>query len=195
MNSKTSICNMALAYLGQEPVSSISQDNERARWMGLFYEPVRDEVLRTHYWAFATVQKPLVAVNYSAILPGQFAYKYPADALFIRRVVSPQAPTKPLLFSERFDEEAQMRLLMAPCASAMACYTRRMTDETQFDPSFSKALALALASDAALALTADITLAAHLRQQYMLYLEEARRSNMAENLSFQPQTDAFSEVR
>ena len=48
MISKIDICNMALAHLGQEPISSIKQDNERARRCDLFYETVKREVLRTH---------------------------------------------------------------------------------------------------------------------------------------------------
>ena len=195
MSSQITICNMALAYLGQEPISSMKQDNERARWLQLFYEPVRDEVLRTHNWAFATVEKPLVRVASTLLLPGQFGYKYPTDALFVRRVFPQDAPEKALAFSERLDESQQMRLLITPCARAAARYTRRVTDETQFDPAFAKAFALALACDAALALTADVNLAARLQQQYTWYLEEARRSNMAEQIAFVQQTDAFSEVR
>ena len=194
MNSSTSICNMALAYLGQAPITSLDQDNERARWLKLFYEPVRDEVLRTHNWAFAVVEKPLVRVD-TACGPEQYSYKYPADALFIRRVSSPQTPKQAVTFTERYEESLQMRVLITAIPQAVARYTRRITDETQFDPAFSKALALALASDAALALTGDVSLAARLQQQYTLYLEEARRSNMEEMWAIQPQTDAFSEVR
>lgn len=195
MHSSTSICNMALAYLGQAPISSLNQDNERARWMKLFYEPVRDEVLRTHNWAFAATEKPLVQLASVSVCPGHFCYKYPADALFIRRVFAPSCPQKPLLFTEQYDPVQHQRMLVAEVPQAVAYYTRRVMDETQFDASFAKTFALALASDAALALTGDVALAARLQQQYMLYLEEARRANMAETHAVLPQTDSFSEVR
>ena len=194
MNSSTSICNMALGYLGQNPITSLNQDNERARWLKLFYEPVRDEVLRTHNWAFAAAEKPLVRIE-AADIPGKYSYKYPADALFIRRVTGPQSLGQAMSFTERYDEHLQMRVLITAIPGAIAHYTRRITDETQFDPAFSKAFALALASDAALALTGDVSLAARLQQQYTLYLEEARRCNMEEMWAVQPQTDTFSEVR
>lgn len=195
MQSSTSICNMALAYLGQAPITSLQQDNERARWLKLFYNPVRDEVLRTHNWAFATAEKPLIRVESSGIMPGQFGYKYPADALFIRRISSAQMPGKSVSFTERYDEALQMRVLVTSVPQAVACYTRRITDETQFDPAFSKTFALALACDTALALTGDVALAARVQQQYHLCLEEARRCNMEETPLLQAQTDAFSEVR
>ena len=192
MTSKTSICNLALAYLGQSPISSLEQENEQARWLKLFYEPVRDEVLRTHNWAFASAWQPLVLV---AEKGGEFIYKYPVGALFIRRIVSPQDSHTPLTFTERFDTQQHMRVLVVPVAGAIAHYTRRITDETQYDASFVKCFALALACDTALALTGDIDLAARMQQKYTLYVEEARRNNMSENGMYVPQTDSFSEVR
>ena len=192
MNSKTSICNLALAYLGQAPITSIEQDNERARWLQLFYDPVRDEVLRTHNWAFAAADEPLLLVKTGA--GGEFVYKYPADALFVRRVYSAAAHTA-FQFAERFDKDTHQRVLVSPAPRARAVYTRQITDETQFDPAFVKCFALALACDGALALTGDVDLSARLQQKYTLCLEEARRTNMSENRSTVAQTDAFSEVR
>ena len=203
MNSKTSICNLALAYLGQAPISSLSQDNQMARWLSLFYEPVREEVLRTHNWAFATAEKPLVQVpsalqgggqnNPKSFPNGSYVYKYPADALFIQGVYDPQHPHCPQPFSQRLEES--QRVILTPVPQARVRYTRRVTDETQYDPAFVKCLALALASDTALALTGDVDLAARLQQKYTLFVEEARQNNMAEGLSWAPQHDAFSEVR
>jgi len=194
MYSKTSIANLALAYLGQAPITSLQQNNEQARWLSLFYEPVRDEVLRTHDWAFATVEKPLVQLAGSAA-EGRFTYVYPADALFIRRVYSSQKPYSPIPFEERFEVDSHVRVIVTSIEHACARYTRKITDETQYDPAFVKCFALALACDAALALTGDVNLSATLQQKYMLYLEEARRSNMSEGAFVAPQTDAFSEVR
>ena len=196
MNSKTSICNLALAYLGQAPISSLSQDNQTARWLSLFYEPVREEVLRTHNWAFAAAEKPLVKVPGEAgcgILNGQWMYKYPSDALFIRGVYDPHQPQRPQPFSQRI--EGNLRVIVTPVAKAIVRYTRRVTDETQYDPAFVKCFALALASDTALALTGDLDLSARLQQKYALSLEEARQTNMSEGLACTGQQDSFSEVR
>lgn len=194
MYSQTSIANLALAYLGQPAISSLQQDNEQARWLSLFYEPVRDEVLRTHDWAFATVEKPLVQIAGSRA-EGKFVYAYPADALFIRRLYNPQQPASPVSFEEQFDVNSHGRVLLTTVPQAWVRYTRRMTDETQYDPAFVKCFALALACDAALALTGDVELSARLQQKYTLYVEEARRNNMSEGSATAPYTDAFSEVR
>lgn len=195
MNSKTSICNLALGYLGQPPISSIEQENEQARWLKLFYNSVRDEVLRTHNWAFASAQKKLVLLQNEPDTRGLYLYKYPADALFIRRVCAGPAAAKAVAFTEEFDLATRQRVLVTRAAQAVAVYTRRVTDETQYDSSFVKCFALALASDTALALTGDVELAARLQQKYTLYVEEARRVNMSENFLCASQADIFSEVR
>ena len=143
MNSKTNICNLALGYLGQAPITSLEQDNEQAHWLQLFYNPVRDEVLRTHNWAFATIEKPLLLVKTAAHAGGEFVYKYPADALFVHRVYSSGGVQTAVKFTERFDPDTHQRVLLTPAPQAIAVYTRQITDETQFDPAFVKCFALA----------------------------------------------------
>jgi len=194
MVSKISICNLALAQLGQSPISSLEQEDEKARRLNLFYEPVRDEVLRTHNWGFASAEEPLALLEQDT-LTNAFLYKYPAEALFIRRIFAPNCPEQSLAFHERFRSDLHCRILCVQASQAHVCYTARITDENLFDSAFIKAFSLALACDLAVALTADTQLAAQLLQKYTLSIEEARRSNMAENLDIVRQTDAFTEVR
>ena len=195
MISKISICNLALAQLGQEPIVSLEQEDEKARRLKLFYEPVRDEVLRTHNWAFAAAQMPLTLLEQVPDFNGLRAYKYPSQALFIRGVFSARNPKIRLPFEERFREDLQARVLYVAADEVYADYTRRIEDENLFDPAFVKCFSLALATDLAVALTGDTALAAQILQKYTLALDEARRSNMTENFLRASQTDVFSEVR
>ena len=193
MISKIDICNLALAHLGQSAISSLEQENDKARRLNLFYAPVRDEVLRTHNWAFAGVQEPLALLEDACDEQGRWSYKYPNEALFVRRVFT--AGCNRAVFEEFFRPDLHSRVILTPAKQAYAEYTRRITDETLFDAAFIKSFSLALACDLAVCLTADTQLAAQLLQKYTLSLQEARRSNAAE--SFVPQTgvDAFTEVR
>ncbi len=193
MNSKIKLCNLALAHLGQAPISSLNQDDERARRLNLFYDSVRDEVLRTHNWGFAAVQEPLVLVRQICEKGDLYLYKYPVDALFVRRVLAKNGPQVP--FFERFDNQTKTRVLVCRAPQAEVLYTRKVEDETHWDAAFVKAFTLALACDIGLSLTGDAALVRQLEQKYMLCLEEARRSNGAEGFHTAPQTDAFSEVR
>jgi hypothetical protein len=193
MITKINICNLALAQLGQSPISSLEQENEKARRLKLFYAPVRDEVLRTHNWAFAGVQEPLALMENQPDSAGRFVYKYPTEALFIRRVFDATRPR--LNFQEFFRADLHSRVLMVPAEQAQAEYTYRVTDENLFDAAFIKSFSLALACDLAVSITADTQLAAQLLQKYTISLEEARRSNAAESFVTRPASDAFTEVR
>ncbi len=195
MISKITICNLALAQLGQSPITSLTQEDEKARRLNLFYEPVRDEVLRTHHWAFAGASESLALLETEVDANGNFCYKYPTDALFIRKVYDTSAPQTLLPFREAYNTDLHSRVLLIPCRQAIAEYTCRITDENLFDPAFVKAFSLALACDLAVSLTADTALGGQLLQKYMLSLEEARRSNMAESRATVPEHDAFTEVR
>ena len=195
MVSKIVICNLALAQLGQPAISGLDQDDEKARRLKLFYEPVRDEVLRTHNWAFAAAQMPLTPLENAPDGSGRQVYKYPQDALFIRRVFAAARPQERLGFEEYFRPDLQTRVLCVAAPDAVADYTRRITDENCFDPAFVKCFSLALACDLAPALTGDNALAGQLLQKYMLCLDEARRSNMSENFICADGSDAFSGVR
>jgi len=193
MISKINICNMALAQLGQSPITSLEQENEKARRLKLFYAPVRDEVLRTHNWAFARVQEALALLEEEPDAQDRFVYKYPAEALFIRRVFDEARSRMP--FEEYYRTDLHSRVLLVPAGQAYADYTCRITDENLFDTAFIKSFSLALACDLAVALTADSQLAAQLLQKYTLSLEEARRSNASETFATVPAEDAFTEVR
>ncbi len=195
MISKITICNLALAQLGQAPISSLEQDDEKARRLNLFYEPVRDEVLRTHNWAFAGAQEPLILIEKQSDARGRYIYKYPAEALFIRRVFRQEGMQEALKFKELFRTDLHCRVLETDAEQAYAEYTRRILDENLFDPAFIKSFSLALACDLAVALTGDSNLASQILQKYMLSLDEARRSNMTENFSRADDSNAFTEVR
>lgn len=193
MISKINICNLALAHLGQGPISSLDQTDERAKRLNLFYEPVRDEVLRTHNWGFATVQKKLELARQDT-QTGEFLYHYPADALFVRRIFVP-GQKQMIPFEMRYDTVVNGCVLAVKVPGVHALYTRRVEDETQFDGAFVKAFTLALAYDMTITLTADSALAAQIFEKYTLCLDEARRSNMTENCERPETEDAFSEVR
>ena len=193
--SKIDICNMALAHLGQEPISSLRQEDERARRCNLFYAAVKKEVLRTHNWGFASRIAALSLLAKKEGPSSLYTYAYPQDCLFLRRVFGEGRGLSKTPFKEVFDQDLHCRVILTPIAQAKAEYTRDILDENLFDPAFTKAFSLALAADLAVALTGDQTLAQQMLQKYSWTLEEARRSNMAERLDIHQGTSAFVEAR
>ncbi len=196
MISKVDICNLALAQLGQEPIGALEQEDERARRCRLFYDPVRQEVLRTHNWSFACTQADLALLDSTTVGNNpEYTYAYPQDCLFVRKVYAKGQAHYPVAFKELYRKETQARVILCPAVQAQAEYTRDVTDTVAFDPAFVKAFSLALAADLAITLSADMTLAQRILGSYTLALEEARRSNMTENYEIRQPESAFVECR
>lgn len=196
MISKLDICNLALAQLGQEPISSLEQEDERARRCRLFYDPVRQEVLRTHHWAFACTQADLALLNNPDTAQNPpYYYAYPQDCLFIRKVYAKGQTDTAVPFKELYRKQLQARVIVCDAWQAQAEYTRDVQDVLLFDPAFVKAFSLALAADLAVTLSADLTLSQRILQKYTLALEEARRSNMTENFEVYQGKSSFVESR
>lgn len=195
MISKVDICNMALAQLGQEAISSLKQDDERSRRCSLFYEPVKREILRTHNWAFACGRAPLALLDGETDEEWPYMYAYPQDCLFLRKVFGRGRGARAAAFKELYSAQLHARVICCAVPQARAEYTRDVTDENLFDPAFIKVFSLALAADLAVTLCADATLAQRVLQKYTLALDEARRSNMSENFDIHRGASAFVERR
>lgn len=195
MTTKIEICNLALAQIGQESISSLTQEDERARRCDLFYEPVKREVLRTHNWGFAGTLESLALVKKLEKCPLRYIYRYPADALFIRKVLIGGRGHVSAAFKEGFDRAINARVLLTDAAEAWAEYTKDIRDEGMFDAAFVKSFSLALAVDLAIPLTGDNTLAQLMFKKYTLSIEEARRSNMSERQDVKTPSSVFIEAR
>ncbi|MEK9796979.1 MAG: hypothetical protein VW713_09580, partial [Alphaproteobacteria bacterium] len=57
--SAVSICSNALLLLGDAPISSFDEDNDRTRLVANLYSAKRDRVLRAHPWNCATKREVL----------------------------------------------------------------------------------------------------------------------------------------
>ena len=172
MNQVT-ICNMALARLGQSTISSITETNSvGAEFCNLFYEPVRRWLLRTHPWGFA---KESAALAQTVITPLGWDYQYqlPAGCLrvwsivdesgagteLVRTFVNGEMVYKPMATSStpiEFDVFGDK--LHTNLESAYAIYNQDVSDPTLFDSMFSDAFAWRLAYEVAMPLSGKMAL-------------------------------------
>src|SRR5687768_843028 len=86
-SSVIGIYNQALSALGLDAdVQDVAEDSPESRTCNLFYEDVRDQVLRDFPWPFARKVAVLALV---AGTPNEwgYQYRYPSDALAIRRIL------------------------------------------------------------------------------------------------------------
>lgn len=150
MASEVSICNLALAHLGDEAtVASIDppEGSQQAEHCALFYPVALDSILEEHDWGFATKRKNLV--EHSEEPPDQwgYVYQYPGDCVKLRAVLHPGSTLDDS--GEEFVVEALedgTKVVYTNVEDAQIRYTFRCTDTGKYRPTFVHALARRLSA-------------------------------------------------
>lgn len=132
--SKTNIFNMALAKIGSTAISDPNSWAKGAEYCTIFYDQIRQEVLRSHAWNCATKRITLAEAASEPDFGYDYAYALPADCLFVRH-----------LSEEDYDWVVESGELLTDMEEAKAIYTRDIDDPNDFDSLFVGALATRLA--------------------------------------------------
>lgn len=171
MSSEVEICNMALSHLGDsatvasiDPPEGSAQAEHCQRW----YPIARNALLEMGEWNFATT-RALLAELVNPFPQWQHAYARPSDCVKLLAVlpsdatgdlvqtlptsclysgIAPQTCTiyTPADFTTETDATTGNQIILTNQASALARYTRAITDTSKFSPLFTTALARLLAS-------------------------------------------------
>lgn len=152
MASEVGIVNYALSLLGDDPITDLADDNERARLANRVYEQVRDAVLRAHPWNFAVTRKALVVLAESPVFSWSYQYQLPTDP-YCLRVLALNSDEEDREPSDVYAVEGHR--LLTNEATANIRYVAKITDSEQFDALFSETVAFRLAATMAYARTGD----------------------------------------
>lgn len=204
--SKTGVCNKALHFIGiGEEIASIDERSSDAKACKMFYADALDEVLREWPWPFATRTVSLDMVNtlgdddeperYSTEF--FYAYRYPSDCLYVRRIVSGTVPdTEESLVRYEIGSDTSGRLILTDAAEAEIKYTARISDESLFPPDFAMALAYRIAIYIAPRLVEDPRKMVDVCQRsYLLSIEKARGVAAMEESPGRPPKSSFERSR
>ena len=172
MATEVSICSNALRRLGDSPITSLTEDSERARLCNAFYEPSRDAVLRSHTWNFAINRANLAKLSTSPAFEYANQFALPTDP-FCLRVLKMEFED----YEFKIENLAgQGRVLLTDEGEAKIIYIARVTDPSLFDSMFVDTLTAKLAVDLAYPVTNSTTLQVLIVQKdqqivlYQLYL-------------------------
>lgn len=89
VQSQVAICNLALHHLATgKQITSLTEKSEEARVCNVFYDQVKDEVLRDFAWPFATVTVTLELVQQQPTFEWGYSYRMPSDCLAARRILN-----------------------------------------------------------------------------------------------------------
>lgn len=150
--SDVQICNMALADIGSSrTIANLeTEKTQEANVCNLFFEPMRDAVLRDFPWPFAQRYIELAEVETDPNTDWGFSYRYPSDAIRIIRIVLEsgryERDRADFEVANDVTETSGGKIIFTDIENAVVQYTLKFTNPALFDPDFGSALSLRLAS-------------------------------------------------
>jgi len=166
MASETEIASNALTKLGAEPITSIDDDNQRARLCKKYYPNTRDAIIRVYPWKCATTRATL-ALDVDTPIGDDWAYQFQLPVLpYCLRVLQVNTGDTPYNIEGRF--------LLCDETSVYIKYLFRMTEPGSFDSLLSEAIECRLAAELAYPVTGSPNLIEAMWKLYEAKLREAR---------------------
>ena len=166
MASDISIANQALGFLGAKPIISFDDESKEAALMKANYAPIRDAVLESHNWTFATKWLEVPAMADPPL--SEFANAYPIPSEVLRIIFVGQNYSNP---SNNWRVEGGN--IVTNDSSVKIQAVAVVEDPNKFSSLFVQALAQRLAGDLAIAITSSRTLSEHHLKLFQIKLKEA----------------------
>ena len=191
MATEVSICSNALRKLGDDPITSLTEDTERARLCNAFYESSRDSLLRSHPWNFAITRATLAQLSTTPAYGFAYQYALPTDPYCLRVL---EMEYQDYIF--KIENLATVgRVLLSDESTAKILYVGRITDTALFDSLFVDTLTAHLSVKLAYPITNSVTLQAQMQKLYQLKLSEARSVDGQEGFIDDLVSDTFTDFR
>ena len=191
MATEVSICSNALRKLGDDPITSLTEDTERARLCNAFYESSRDSLLRSHPWNFAITRATLAQLSATPAYGFSYQYALPTDPYCLRVL---EMEYQDYIF--KIENLATVgRVLLSDESTAKILYIGRITDTALFDSLFVDTLTAHLSLKLAYPITNSVTLQAQMQKLYQAKLSEARSVDGQEGFIDDLVSDTFTDFR
>lgn len=148
MASNTEICNIALSHVGVgKSIANLdTEQSQEAVVCRVFFETVRDAVLRDFAWPFASRTVAVGLIEEDPNDEWDYSYRYPTDCLSIRRVLSGvRNDTHQSRVPYKIAQDDDGRLIYCDTEDAEIEYTVRAEDPELYSPDFVMALSFRLA--------------------------------------------------
>ena len=185
--SETSVCNMALALLGDERIGALTDNTEAARACNSVYEHLRNGLLRSHPWRFARARANLASLTTTPVWGWSYQFTLPSDP-YCLRVLDVDS-------YKQYEWTVEGRKLLGNFSSANIRYISIVTDPMQFDPLFSVDLSTRIAVQICMRLTSDESLRNMLRIDFNQHIRDARAASGQEGEVESVEADAFADER
>lgn len=183
-SSSTEICNMAIAHLGiGKQIATLTERSQEANVCSIFYETAKDITLRDFDWPFTTKNVDLGLVETDPTTEWSFSYRYPSDAVKIRRILSGiRNDNNDTEVPHKIYADDSGKLLYCDIEDAVLEYTARIDVVEQYPLDFVMALSYRLASLIAPTIVGvkNISLVGNMLELYNLHVGMARQNSAGE---------------
>ena len=191
MATEVSICSNALRRLGDDPITSLTDDTERARLCNAFYTDARDACLRSHPWNFAITRASLARLSDAPAYGFNYQYSLPTNPYCLRVLE--------MEYSDQIFKVENVathgRVLLTDEGTANILYIARITDTTLFDPMFVDVLTAKLSLDLAYPVTNSMQVQQQMQKLYQTKHSEARSIDGQEGFIDDLVSDTFTDFR
>jgi len=170
MASDTEIANLALDKIGEKDIASLDADTPTGRLMKRVFPQMRDRVLRSHHWNFATVRTALPANTTTPAFGFDYTYPLPVGDEFCLKVIEVDGEDQ---YANTWKVEGRA-ILTDKSGPLKIRYIKRDTDYGNWDPLAVDALASLLAAEIAPKVGVSDGDRAELVQIYREKIAEAR---------------------
>jgi hypothetical protein len=153
----------------------LTENTPAGRSCNLAYEPVRDALLRAHWWSFSIKRASLAASSDSPEFGYDNKFPLPSDYL---KLIPPDQREKVYMTDWKVE---QGHILTNEDAPLEIRYVSKVTDPGQFDSLFAEALSAKLAAEMCELLTQSNTKRRLAMEEFKEIIREARHHNAIEN--------------
>lgn len=197
------VANLALNWLGEEPIISFEDGSQASNTMDLNYEFARDATLEAHEWTFAIVRFIPGKNSTGPVWGGGNYFDVPSNIIRVLGVWDTEGNVTEsgLSLSNPFDSHEQANWLLEKdkiLADVDAVYCKgieRVTEEGRYSPLFVHALAAKLALVTALALTQNEVLFEKMAALYAAMIKEAKSRDGMQGRSKRIRQRGIVEIR
>jgi len=169
------VIKQALRNIGANDIDSRTDGSHGADVVDDIYDDIRDNLLRSHPWNFATKRAQLAQNATAPTFEFDYAYDLPADWLRTISVHNNDAGLGTIL--HRLEQVASASKIVASASEVYMRYVYQITDTTLMTPDFRVALAYVLSADLAVPLSGSNTLADRMEKKADRAIARARSTD------------------
>lgn len=194
--SDVDVCSIALTLLGDQAITALDDDSDRARVMNRLFVPTLDAKIRDHNWNAFQLRATLQQLTAAPAFGFSYQYQLPQDPLCLDVLETNLAEDEAWRVESYQTATASYRVIVTDATSLSILYLARITDVTRWDSLFADAMSKELALRACYAITRNATLVDVLDKQTQAAWQKAKSRDGQESRALKRITSsALTRVR